>query len=219
LTLAYQRFLRAPPEGLRVDLETRKFTVDVIGEILFSFDFGQLDRPSFSGEPEFIQRFDTLINAASNVIVKDPLSLWKWLDTRRADEQPRPVVLLLSLLFVVCVSSVLLLRLPVSHMLILKQRELTETAGPGRDKRVARENLDWLAQFEEKIVRERMEEFKETGKHGDDFLGSLLAAKGADGTPLPMRDIRWSVHDMFAAGNDTTTTVCPRPHVGPPSSV
>lgn len=64
----------------------------------------------------------------------------------------------------------------------------------------------WMAQFEDDLIARRQQELQQETSAPDDFLGILLQTRGADGTALSLRDIRWAVHDMFIAGNDTTAS-------------
>eukprot|EP00894_Picocystis_sp_ML_P001288 jgi/Pico_ML_1/51805/g2652.t1 len=64
----------------------------------------------------------------------------------------------------------------------------------------------WMAQFEDDLIARRQHELQQETSAPDDFLGILLQTRGADGAALSLRDIRWAVHDMFIAGNDTTAS-------------
>eukprot|EP00951_Prasinocladus_malaysianus_P046852 scaffold648001_cov39-Prasinocladus_malaysianus.AAC.1 len=82
-----QRWAGADPAklatGISINLETQRFATDVIGEIAFSHNFGQLET-DFSEQDKparFTAETNKLLVAMIDVILKDPLELWRFFDT------------------------------------------------------------------------------------------------------------------------------------------
>lgn len=53
---------------------------------------------------------------------------------------------------------------------------------------------------------EKRRQLQNQGIEYPDFLGALLSFTDENGNSLDDRDIRWCVHDLIAAGNETTAT-------------
>ena len=146
-------------KGVSVDTEMQRYTIDVIGEVALSHDFKQLKEAYESSKAtrsEFAANAEEAMMSINTMIVKDPLRLWKYFDTK--------------------------------------------------DKTKYLDCAMWMAQFEDDLIKDRQKELQYATSVPDDFLGILLQTRNADGEPMSMRDIRWAVHDMFIAGNDTTAS-------------
>jgi len=74
-----------------------------------------------------------------------------------------------------------------------------------RAKSQVQEAFSRLKAFEENIIEKRRTQYNE-GIEKSDFLGALLSARDERGNEFDTRVIRWCVHDMFLAGNDTTAS-------------
>lgn len=71
-------------QGVRVDCETQRFTVDVIGQLTLSYDFNQL-LTDFSNQQEktgYLEHMDSLLQAAYRMTMTDPFGLYRWFETK-----------------------------------------------------------------------------------------------------------------------------------------
>mmetsp|Transcript_6054 Transcript_6054/g.14664 ORF Transcript_6054/g.14664 Transcript_6054/m.14664 type:complete len:551 (-) Transcript_6054:166-1818(-) len=75
-----------------------------------------------------------------------------------------------------------------------------------RAKSDIREPMKYMMEFEKALIDERRRAIAGGAPPGDDFLGAMLEARDETGAPVRIHEIKWAVHDMIAAGSDTTAS-------------
>ena len=96
--------------------------------------------------------------------------------------------------------------LSVSASLMLQEPRLRYLPGwCTKWRRFARQRLEVQALIHGLMHRRRAESSSQPGSQPGDLLDMLLAAKNADGSPMPERKIRDNLMAMIVAGHETTT--------------